>query len=258
MKKNLFKITSLVCLMLVCMQVTFAQQPAHPVGTDSVHHRSFIIPKRFSFTNGGKMPDAYNYLPNPPAENDPLFANDVAKYEWGKTQRETLRGDTALWDVNTDIAYFMKRFGWVTGKTLTPETCPNLHKLLDGAIRDIRGGVEHAKRTYARHRPYQVFKEHTPDPANEREDDYTSYPSGHSVRGWATALIFVALDPENEDAYMKVGYEMGESRVILGYHFESDVEASRLCASAGFARLCAEPTFWAYLQLAKQELQNAK
>lgn len=212
----------------------------------------------FSFIGDGKMPDALVFLPGPPTEKDPLNKNDLAGYKLGKELRGTLRGDTAVADARVDIPYYMKRFGEVMNKDITPENCPNLEKLLRGAMQDIRGGMQKAKDTYRRHRPYQVFKEHTPIPADEREDDYTSYPSGHSLRAWSVALIFVALDPAHQDAIMKVGYDMGDSRTIVGYHFKSDVEAARLCASASFARLCAEPNFWAYLQLARTELQNLK
>lgn len=212
----------------------------------------------FSFIGDGKMPDALVFLPAPPTEKDPLYKNDLAVYKRGKELRSTLRGDTAVADARVDVPYYMKRFGEAINKNITPENCPNLATLLKGAMQDIRGGMQKAKDTYRRHRPYQVFNEHTSIIAEEREDDYTSYPSGHSLRAWSLAMIFVAIDPDDEDAIMKVGYDMGESRTIAGYHFESDVEAARLCASASFARLCAEPNFWAYLQLARTELQNLK
>ena len=55
---------------------------------------------------------------------------------------------------------------------------------------------------------------------------------------------------------MKRGYEMGQSRVICGYHFQSDVDAARLVASAVVARLHANENFMKQLEKVKKNLQN--
>ena len=54
---------------------------------------------------------------------------------------------------------------------------------------------------------------------------------------------------------MKIGYEIGQSRIILGFHYQSDVDAARLAASATFARLCAEKKFHKAIEKAKKELK---
>ena len=46
---------------------------------------------------------------------------------------------------------------------------------------------------------------------------------------------------------------MGQSRVICGYHFQSDVDAARIVASAVVARLHANENFIKQLGKAKQE-----
>ena len=46
---------------------------------------------------------------------------------------------------------------------------------------------------------------------------------------------------------------MGQSRVICGYHFQSDVDAGRLVASAVVARLHANDAFMIQLGKAKKE-----
>lgn len=46
---------------------------------------------------------------------------------------------------------------------------------------------------------------------------------------------------------------MGQSRVICGYHFQSDVDAGRIVASAVVARLHANDDFNAQLAKAKVE-----
>lgn len=61
----------------------------------------------------------------------------------------------------------------------------------------------------------------------------------------------INVDRQNE--ILKRGYEMGQSRVICGYHFQSDVDAARLVSSAVVARLHANDAFMAQLKKAKDE-----
>ena len=46
---------------------------------------------------------------------------------------------------------------------------------------------------------------------------------------------------------------MGQSRVICGYHWQSDVDAARIVASGVVARLHANAEFQKYLTAAKKE-----
>ncbi len=45
----------------------------------------------------------------------------------------------------------------------------------------------------------------------------------------------------------------GESRVITGAHWQSDVDASRVVASIGYAKLQSSPEFRAQMEKAKAE-----
>jgi acid phosphatase (class A) len=45
----------------------------------------------------------------------------------------------------------------------------------------------------------------------------------------------------------------GQSRVIAGYHWQSDVDAGRIAASAGIARLHADKRFQRLLKKARRE-----
>ena len=216
----------------------------------------------FSFIDKGNdysdsyMPDALYFLPAPPEPGDVRFLNDSIQYFLNKELRTTQRGDTAVWDAETSIDYFMQRFSVAVGKEISPVTHPVLAKTLKGVMQDVRSSIQKAKNTYARHRPYQHFNEHTPVPEDESPTDFTSYPSGHTVRGWAAAMLFVAVFPDHANAILKTGYEIGQSRVILGYHYQSDVEAARLAASAGFARLCGEKKFRDALEACIAEAQS--
>ena len=49
---------------------------------------------------------------------------------------------------------------------------------------------------------------------------------------------------------------MGQSRVICGYHWQSDVDAARVVASAVVATLHTKPAFLQQLEKAKQEFNK--
>ena len=63
------------------------------------------------------------------------------------------------------------------------------------------------------------------------------------------------LNPERADTILARGYMYGESRVIAGYHWQSDVDAGRLAASAALARLHADKRFMRLLRKAKREFR---
>jgi acid phosphatase (class A) len=98
------------------------------------------------------------------------------------------------------------------------------------------------------------YREATAVPVEEEELRHSgSYPSGHSARGWAIALVLAEINPANQDAILKRGLDYGESRVIAGYHYQSDVDAARLAASAAVARLHADDAFAKQMVKAKKE-----
>ena len=61
------------------------------------------------------------------------------------------------------------------------------------------------------------------------------------------------INPTAADQLLARGYEYGQSRVIAGYHWQSDVDAGRLAASVLFAKLQSNNRFREQLAKAKQE-----
>ena len=115
---------------------------------------------------------------------------------------------------------------------ITPEKTPETYKLMCMIGIDGNHAVDRAKAKYMRKRPFAQFHEHTLQPQFEAElINNGSYPSGHTCRGWIFGLTLTALNPSRGNEIMKHAYEYGQSRVICGYHYQSDVDAGRLCAS---------------------------
>lgn len=204
-----------------------------------------------------EMPDAVDYLPAPPDSLSMRFAYDTAQYQWGKRQRNTPRGQQAKDDADYSIYRMATIFSSAIGVTISPNKTPELWKLLTDATYTASLGCDKAKEHYFRPRPYMYFNEPTLVPADEEVLRHNgSYPSGHTTLGWTTALILVEICPQYENEILRVGYEYGQSRVIAGYHWQSDVTAGRLVAASCFSRLHTSKTYLKQLKKAQKEYKK--
>ena len=194
-------------------------------------------------------------LPPPPAVNSILFLNDEAQYCWGKMQRPTPRGDQAVSDARLYGDGVAKSFSQAFGMTISKEATPEIYKLISHFREDAGDyATRSAKEHYMRMRPFTFYNEDTCNTEQQQGlSTNGSYPSGHTAIGWATALVLAEINVERQNEILKRGYEIGQSRVICGYHFQSDVDAGRLVASAVVARLHANKEFMNQLNKAKAE-----
>lgn len=205
-----------------------------------------------------EMPNAVNFLPAPPDTTSAAFAYDKAQYHWGLEQRkDSVRRAIAIADAEWTIDNICRIFSEPLGLTISMETTPAIYEMISTAIVTVDEVGTLPKAHYMRTRPYVFFSEPTIVPGDEEDLRHNgSYPSGHTIRGWSGALVFTELAPEHADAIMAVGYRYGESRVIAGYHWQSDVDAGRLCASVAVARMHADPRFLKLMEAAREEYQK--
>lgn len=210
------------------------------------------------YFNASEMPDLIKCLPAPPDTIGTDFANDIMRYMWGKTQRNDLERAAlvfrdAVWNYDSLFAVFSVPFGLEISK----EGTPDIYKLLINSLSTIDQTRVKPKAFYHRKRPFERFHEHMLTRYEEAElSGEGSYPSGHSQRGYGIALLLSEINPDNADTIMARGYMYGESRVIAGAHWQSDVDASRLCAAIGLSRLHTSPVFLAQLEKARAEFQR--
>ncbi|WP_303642951.1 phosphatase PAP2 family protein [uncultured Duncaniella sp.] len=211
------------------------------------------------FLQEGDVPNSYLLLPPPPDGASITFLNDQARYTWGKTMRNTPRGDQAVTDARVDGNGVPEAFSEAFGVEIDENT-PEILKLVIGMREDAGDlGTREAKNYYNRQRPFSFYDEDTCNPEQQEElSTNGSYPSGHTSIGWATALVLAEINPERQNEILKRGYEMGESRVICGYHFQSDVDAGRITGAVTVARLHADPAFQEQLSKAKAEFSRLK
>ncbi len=148
-------------------------------------------------------------------------------------------------------------FAPVMGAGFTAGGYPRTDDVFDRLLAPLGAAILLAKNRYARQRPFVT--DATLPTCIERTDLRASgsYPSGHAAFGWAWALLLAELVPSRADALLQRGRDYGESRVVCGVHFPSDVEAGRTIAAAAIARLHAEPAFRRELEAARLELARA-
>ena len=84
-----------------------------------------------------------------------------------------------------------------------------------------------------------------------------SYPSGHASGSWLYALVLSEINPKAEEEILARAYQYGQGRVITGFHWQSDVDAGRIVASAVYSHLHACDEFMKQMSLAKQEFEGS-
>ena len=199
-------------------------------------------------------------LPGYPAfEDREAFYNDSLLYSRGKALRGTERGKQAVEDSDMRLDYYLKRYGEVMGVSLSEQDSPAIAAYLNAVYNYTGQGIKNVKDATKRERPFRYFGE--PSGIPDEEDTFgksSSYPSGHTIIAWIMSLALSSIDEEHQYDIINLGYEIGRSRVIVGYHYQSDVDSGRMAASTAYARLVSDPEFIRLMKLARKELETLR
>ena len=209
---------------------------------------------------GDDLPDVVQIVPAPPEDPSPDFDHDILRYMWGKQQRKDparleMAIRDAVWNMDTTLVILGKPFGLEISK----EGTPAIYEVLTRGITTIENIRFRPKAYYFRIRPFAYFDEPSIFP---QDDEWLategSYPSGHTIRAWACALLMAQLAPESAEAVFARAWLSGESRVISGCHWQSDVDASRPVAGIGFSYLQSSREFRRDMARAKKEYRRLR
>lgn len=190
----------------------------------------------------------------PPAADSPHGKADRALYDETRKLKDTPRWRTAIQDNDLWGGGAVKRFSCALGREISDAETPALSRLMHRIEGDARTVGTPPKDHYGRVRPALGNDKPVCVPREDWMRTNASYPSGHSMVAWAWALVLTELAPERADAVLTLGREAGESRMICGVHYISDVEAGRTLGAAMLARLRSEPAFHADLDAARAEM----
>lgn len=205
------------------------------------------------------LPDSVSLLAPPPAPGSAAVAADEEAYRLTRALRGTPRWALAARDAELDFPEAAGTFSCALGAPITEKDSPRLYRLLFRVKADAARATGKAKGHYVRVRPFVAYKEASCTPDFDAMMAFSgSYPSAHAAIGWAWALVLAEIAPERQDALLARGREFGQSRVVCGVHWQSDVEAGRLVASGVVARLHADPAFRGDIEAARAELSGLR
>jgi acid phosphatase (class A) len=195
-------------------------------------------------------PDGVALLAPPPAAGSAEEAADLASAQAVFKARTPAEQARAFKDSTLSLLLFAPAIG----PFFQPGKLPKTEALFQKVKKDIGLPIDTAKEHWKRQRPYQM-DEHlslgSPEPS-------FGYPSGHSTRGTVHALLLAELFPEQKEAILAVGRDIGWDRVLIGKHFPTDIHAGRVLAQAIVRELLASPAFQHDLAEAKEEVRAAQ
>ena len=179
-------------------------------------------------------------IPDPPANSSEQTRAELNYLLNLQKQRTKFDVESSLhmagifYDVRTkpeDSTYSLYRqnlfhIGRSAGSWFNPQDLPLTADLMAHVWRDASYFIWGFKYKYLRVRPYVL----EPALENLEETNWAAYPSGHAANSYINAYIYQELSPEFADVFLKDAYDMAHSREIIGVHYPTDSEASRILA----------------------------
>jgi acid phosphatase (class A) len=201
-----------------------------------------------------QRPDHTVFLPPPPAPESVLGTADLAVYRTTRALEGSARWQLAAHDADIAQADLFRDFKCSLGVDLGAVQAPAVTRFITRASADLFPLIGASKDYYKRPRPYLVEKAPLCVVPSEELTRGGSYPSGHAAAGWLYALLLAETAPDHASAILARGRAFGESRVVCGVHYLSDIEGGRTLATALVVALNGSAEFAADLTAARSEL----
>jgi len=203
-----------------------------------------------------QLPDSKALLPPPHASGSAAFAADEHAYRETRKLRDTPRWAQAAKDADLDFPQAAQIFSCALAMPISAEATPHLNMLLRRVRADASRATDKAKGYYKRNRPYLAYGDTSCTPDWKYKAD--SYPSGHTSIGWAWALTLAEIAPDRATAVLARGLTYGQSRIVCGVHWASDIDAGQVIGAAVVSVLHADPVFNAQMAGARKEIAAAR
>jgi acid phosphatase (class A) len=241
---------------------------AHAAGRGTV--AVYAVPARF---------DVIRLLAPPPAA---AAARDLDLHAVRQAERLRTPQQSAEAESSTSVDVFL--FSSVLGPEFSASRMPVTAAFFDRVYRSALPYLQSVKDCWNRQRPFEVDPTLSPlarsfastrlrsvpapvqgvsappgdspctaPAANPRYSP--SYPSGHATVGAMMAILLAQMVPEQGAALFSRGWDYGQSRVISGVHFPTDVEAGRVLGTLMVGLLQQDRHFRADLDAARRELR---
>ena len=101
--------------------------------------------------------------------------------------------------------------------------------IAEDIAQDVLKIAMYLKYKFLRPRPYQIAPYYDGDiqSMDESAEESPSYPSGHSMVGFALSKLYADQYPEHASAFTDLGRRVGLSRIQAGVHYPSDVQYAK-------------------------------
>ncbi|WP_182356053.1 acid phosphatase [Komagataeibacter europaeus] len=242
------------CAMMTLLAVVSVQASAHPHhhGTGVVHHHAAQAAD--TVPAGPPLPDGQIFLPPPPGPDTAQRAADASIFAATRVLEGTPRWKLAQADNRDTPAHMVSAFSCAAGFTLPPDHLPELVGLVTRIERRLTPAVHAQKMLWNRPRPFTEAELSTCIPlrASLRQDP--SYPSLHATLGWVTGLILSDILPERTAWIMQRARVFGESRVVCGVQWQSDVMAAWLNGGVLYSAMEQDEGFRQEMDAARAEV----
>jgi acid phosphatase (class A) len=201
-----------------------------------------------------EAPSGLGFLPGPPEPGSALDQADHQTYLATRALKDTPRWALALEDDDIAPSGAGRIFDCALGTRLGQDQPPAVTRLLTRMLIDVQKSYTPAKDQFKRPRPLVGNDAPICVTRDDRLAASYSHPSGHASISWAWALALSQIEPDRAEAILKRGASVGDSRVVCGVHYVSDIQAGRLVGAAVFAAEQNAPEFLADLKAAKAEI----
>ncbi|WP_415498694.1 acid phosphatase [Acetobacter syzygii] len=217
-----------------------------------------FIPPQIVHAEQIQLPDGRAFLPPPPATNSHAQEADIQAYENSRSLQNSRRWKLATNDADLKPDHIIHDFSCAVGFQISPSEVPTLITVLDTLEKPLEQRITEEKKNWQRMRPFVGKNQAICTPDADKLSASFSYPSGHTTWGWLVASILSSALPERSTQIMQRGRVFGESRIVCGVHWKSDVQAGYMNGGAMFAALQEQPWFAEKMVSIHKELQAAR
>ncbi|MBS1104154.1 phosphatase PAP2 family protein [Gluconobacter sp. Dm-62] len=198
-------------------------------------------------------PDERLVLAPPPVAGSAAQIDDDRVFRVTRALKDTPRWKLAQSDADLEPAHVVRDFSCAMGFDIDLSKAPHLARVLERIRHAVGHRTSEVKNYWHRTRPF-VGTNLPICTSPEGLGLHSSYPSGHTTAGYGMALLLAHLMPDHAAAILQRGRVFGESRIVCGAHWKSDVQAGYLNASSLMDVLLAQPELQDDLAAARREL----
>jgi acid phosphatase (class A) len=199
----------------------------------SAQQRPYLL-----WLDGAKL-DIAKIIGLPPAQNSPEGKAEFEQVQQISASRTPEREKAAIADQRLALVNFLNGMdtGYVDG------THREVRLLFREAQVELGILLKSVHRLTSRQRPFQLWAKVRVKPCPGARPEGTSFPSGHAATAALYAELLKTAAPELSDKLEERVKSYGESRLICGFHYPSDLVAGDKVGRAVARALLADRAF---------------